>query len=365
MSKIRLVVIDESSDTRDLIHRALTTVADIDLLFVAPSARAGLAWAEQGKADLVVISSEIDDMRLAEAAQQIRELPSRPGMLIACPARAAETAPIQRVLARGAAEVVIKPDVEDPGLWQEVFQRRVLPKIRSISAARYTRQVRSTAKTPPPVTPVPATPIATPRPLAVRSGSGKGLELIVVGVSTGGPDALAVLLQGFPSGFPVPIVTVIHMPQQFSGSLAKVLERSSPLDIKVGVDGECVEPGCVYLSSGGVHLSVERATRGRMRLVMRDAPPEGGCKPSVNVLFESAAETCHGAVLAVIMTGMGDDGVRGLARLKEHGAHVLAQDEATSVVWGMPGSAARAGLVDEVLPLQRLSSRIIELVGVR
>jgi len=361
MGKIRLVVVDESPVTRDSIRSAMAEAADIELLALAPTALGGLARAEQGAADLMLVSSDIEDVPLTTLVRQAQKLPTQPGVLITCVDTQVGAERVIQALEAGAIDFLTKPNAQKPELWQQVFLRRALPKIRSISIARYTRRARSTSASR-------AGARASLSPKPVDEGSkrpfraGGGAELVVVGVSTGGPEALSALFKGFPANFPVPIVTVIHLPQQFTESLARVLDRSSRLAVKVVETGECVERGRIYLSPGGVHLAVERATRRRLRVVTQDTPPEGGCKPSVNVLFESVAKVCRGAVVAVIMTGMGNDGVRGLTRLKERGGYALAQDEETSVVWGMPGSVVRAGLADEVVPLDRLARRIIRSV---
>jgi two-component system chemotaxis response regulator CheB len=169
------------------------------------------------------------------------------------------------------------------------------------------------------------------------------------------------MIPEIPASFPLPVVIVLHMPQHFTGRMAQALARESDIAVKEAADGDILQPGHAYLAPGGRHLILDQETRKRIVLHTIDDPPENGCKPSVDVLFRSAARVLRGRVLAVVLTGMGEDGLRGLQELKKHQARVLVQDEATSVVWGMPGSAVRAGCADEILPLGRIAQRITEL----
>jgi two-component system chemotaxis response regulator CheB len=184
---------------------------------------------------------------------------------------------------------------------------------------------------------------------------------VVVGTSTGGPNALLGLLAAFPANFPVPALVVQHMPPDFTRQLAQRLAARTLLDVREAVPGELVRPGQVWVAPGDYHLGLARDGDG-VRLRTHQGPPENSCRPAVDVLFRDAAGAFAGGTLAVVLTGMGQDGLRGATAVREAGGQVLAQDEASSVVWGMPGFVVRAGLADQVLPLDQLGPEVVRRV---
>jgi two-component system chemotaxis response regulator CheB len=200
-----------------------------------------------------------------------------------------------------------------------------------------------------PVIPTPRlVPLRTPQP-----------RVLAIGVSTGGPQALADLIPGIPAAFPIPILIVQHMPALFTRFLAERLQAASPLRIEEAAEGTEIVAGRVFIApGGGHHLRVRRAGASFVT-ALDESPPENSCRPSVDVLFRSVAECYGGEALAVVLTGMGSDGLRGVEQLKAAGAACVVQDEATSVVWGMPGAVARAGLADAILPLGHIAAELI------
>jgi two-component system chemotaxis response regulator CheB len=187
------------------------------------------------------------------------------------------------------------------------------------------------------------------------------VSAVAIGVSTGGPNALNDVIPGLPASLPAPVLIVQHMPPVFTKILAERLDTRSALTVVEAADGDLVAPGGVWIAPGGQHM-VLRREGGQVRIAITDDPPENSCRPAVDPLFRAAAEAYDGRVLAVVLTGMGQDGLRGTERLRDAGARVLAQDEATSVVWGMPGFVARNGLADDVLPLDEIGPEIVRLV---
>ncbi len=181
---------------------------------------------------------------------------------------------------------------------------------------------------------------------------------MAIGVSTGGPNALARLIPQLPAGFPVPVVIVQHMPPMFTRLLGERLNAQSPLAVREAVDGEVVQAGSVYIAPGDYHLTLQRRGTSIVTHLTQD-PPENSCRPAVDPLFRSVSQIYGPRALGVVMTGMGQDGLRGSEDLVHAGSRVLAQDEASSVVWGMPGYVARAGLADRVLPLDGLAPEIV------
>lgn len=190
------------------------------------------------------------------------------------------------------------------------------------------------------------------------------MEIIAIGVSTGGPNALATLLSAFPANFSVPVVIVQHMPPVFTKRLAERLTSQCQIRVDEGKMGDILQPGRAWIAPGDYHLIVERHGT-EVRLRTHQAPPENSCRPAVDVLFRSVAKTYQAGVLAVVLTGMGQDGLHGCKCIREVGGQVLVQDQASSVVWGMPGIVADAGLATKILPLNQMSSEIIRLVNNR
>lgn len=183
------------------------------------------------------------------------------------------------------------------------------------------------------------------------------VDVLAIGTSTGGPNALAELLPGIPKNFPVPIVIVQHMPPLFTRMLAERLNKQTAIGVHEGEAGKKLEPGQAWIAPGGHHMTVER--RGTsVQLATAQGPPENSCRPAVDVLFRSVANTFGANTLAVVLTGMGSDGVLGARAVREQGGHVYVQDEASSVVWGMPGQVAASGFADNIYPLRSMAAEI-------
>jgi len=180
----------------------------------------------------------------------------------------------------------------------------------------------------------------------------------VIGSSTGGPNALARVLSELPADLRVPILIVQHMPEGFTAQLAQRLDRDGPLRVVEAQGGEALQAGTVYLAPGGRHLEVQSRGAGLFTR-LTDGPLENSCRPAVDPLFRSAVRAVGANVLAVVLTGMGQDGLEGARAVRAAGGRVLAQDQATSVVWGMPGAIARANLADEVLSLDAVARAIV------
>jgi len=183
-------------------------------------------------------------------------------------------------------------------------------------------------------------------------------KVVVIGVSTGGPTALGEILPRLPADFPLPILVVQHMPPLFTRLLAERLNSSCQLSVKEASQGDPVEPGKILVAPGDFHMKLD-SNGGDARVFLDQSLRQNSCRPAVDALFASTGEVYGGAVLAVVLTGMGQDGLRGVEILKAQGASVLAQDEASSVVWGMPGAVVKAGLADRVLPLDQVVPEIM------
>ena len=189
-----------------------------------------------------------------------------------------------------------------------------------------------------------------------KGASRTRMRLVVIGSSTGGPQALQTVISGLTEHFPCPVVVVQHMPAGFTNALAGRLDGVSQVNVREAQDGEILEPGCVYIAPGNYHLRILHES-GVRRIALSDEPPVGNHRPAVNVMYESVASLGRD-VVAVILTGMGNDGREGMRKIKENGGYCIAQDEATCVVYGMPKSVIDAGLADEICPLPQIAHAI-------
>jgi two-component system chemotaxis response regulator CheB len=235
----------------------------------------------------------------------------------------------------------------------EAIHRDLVPKIKAL--CHFPVRVQN------PVSGVSRPSAATQRPeirFHAASLRSTQLKIVAIGVSTGGPDALAGLLPSFPANFPLPVVIVQHMPPIFTTLLAKRLASKCVLPVREGQPGDLLGPSCIWIAPGDYHMVVQEEEH-RMHLGTQQGPRENFCRPSVDVLFRSVAAVYGANALGVILTGMGQDGLKGCEALCAAGASVIVQDEASSVVWGMPGFVARAGLAEKVLPLDQIGNEII------
>lgn len=344
MNPTRVFLVDDSAVVRRLVSDALAADPTVSVVGTAPDGKAALAKIPQARPDLVVLDVEMPEMDGLQTLAALRKTDRRiPVVMFSTETRRGAAATLD-ALALGASDYVTKPVVMG-GIPQalEYIRTQLLPKIKSLCTPR-TRE-----------------PLVAPKGVERRAGlsANRFVELVAVGVSTGGPAALAQMLPALPAGLPIPVVIVLHMPPMFTTLLAERLAAACAVPVAEGVDGEPLRPGHVYLAPGGYHMAVVR-DRGA-RITLNQDPPENYCRPAVDVLFRSAAKAYGPTCLAVVMTGMGSDGTRGGEAVHAAGGQVLVQDQATSVVWGMPGSVVRAGLADEVLPLGQIAPAITRL----
>lgn len=347
----RVLIVDDSRIFRAVIEEALAGQEEIAVAGSVFSGEKALEFIKANPPDVVTLDVEMpgmDGLQTLEAIQQFNA--ARPAgeevgviMVSAYTQHGADVT--IKALQAGAFDFVTKPSGPDRDANLATLRQKLLTKIRVFLA----RRSRAGKPFPPPSTRHP--------PRAART-----VRAIVVAASTGGPRALEVVLPELCAGVEVPILVVQHMPAQFTRSLAENLARRCCRDVVEACDGDPLRPGVVYVAPGGKHL-VMRAESGRLVAGLTDQPPENGFRPSADVLFRSAAAALGGEVVALVLTGMDCDGTAGLRPLKRAGGYAIAQDEQSSVVWGMPGSAVRAGLADEVLPLDRIASAVKALVA--
>jgi two-component system chemotaxis response regulator CheB len=249
-------------------------------------------------------------------------------------------------LALGATDYFTKPSGEgglDASLG--VIRNELIPEIKTLCETAAARKAKAANS-------------AGCAPAARPTGQPGKVQVVAMGISTGGPNALADVFGGLPGDLPAPIVIVQHMPPMFTRLLAERLSAKSAIRVQEGRSGTLLQPGHAWIAPGDHHMITVR-DGAQVRLIVNQDPPENSCRPSADVLLRSVANTFGAGALTVIMTGMGQDGMRGCQAIREAGGQILAQDEATSVVWGMPGFVARAGLADRVLPLSAIADEIV------
>src|SRR3954466_15545206 len=365
---LRVMVVDDSVVIRGLIARWLESEPD---MVVAASLRTGLDAVNQVERlnpDVAVLDIEMPDLDGISALPKI--LAKRPNLIIIMAStltrRNAEIS--FKALSLGAADYIPKPETTREASAAETFRHDLLQKIRHLGA-KVRRKAGTTAS--PPLAPVlhrePAKLVAAPAaPVVKRAFSPTVPKVLLIGSSTGGPQALMSLVGEIgPVIDRFPVLITQHMPPTFTTILAEHLARASHRPAHEGVDGELIKPGRIYLAPGGRHMRVVRQGA-HGTIALEGGPAVNFCKPAVDPLFASAIDVWQGGVLAVVLTGMGSDGMRGGKEIVAAGGSVIAQDEATSVVWGMPGAATHAGICAAVLPLNQIAPKLIQLfAGVR
>ncbi|MGD1147045.1 MAG: chemotaxis-specific protein-glutamate methyltransferase CheB [Thermoanaerobaculaceae bacterium] len=341
MRKIRVLVVDDAAVVRRLVSEALAGDPAIEIAGVAPTGRLALAKLPHLSPDLVTLDVEMPGMSGLETLAEIRTYyPDLPVIMLSAHTEQGAAITLE-ALSLGASDYLPKPaglsNLEET---REYLREQLIPKVKALCAGRVGHAVSALVAQPAPE----GTRRAAVQPRADR------LEIVGIGVSTGGPNALATLLSGVARDFPLPIVVVQHMPPVFTRLLAERLSDSTPLKVREAVPGGVLEPGVVWLARGDYHLVVEREGK-RLSVNINQEPRENSCRPSVDVLFRSLARVFGGRSLAVVLTGMGRDGLQGCQEIRDVGGQVVVQDEATSVVWGMPGFVANAGLAHAIVPL--------------
>ncbi len=351
----RILVVDDSALYRQTISNVLHQQSDIRVVGKARNGVEALEKIADLDPDLLTLDVQMPDMDGITLLREInrRRLRAKAIMVSSFTSEGAQVT--TEALLEGAFDFVLKPATGDATENRRVLGEALREKITAFRFSRGGRPGRAAG---------PARPVARVSPGEVAERAPRATSscrVVVIGTSTGGPVALKTVLVKLPSTLSVPVLIVQHMPPKYTESLANRLNQLSELTVREAVDGTEVEKGTAVIAPGGQHVKLERRNA-RVYLRLTNDPPENGCRPAVDYLLRSAADVYHGDGLAVIMTGMGRDGTRGCAELKEKGGYVFAQHEDGCVVYGMPKSVIQAGLADRVLPLGKIAAAIVRHV---
>lgn len=351
MSVIRVFLVDDTAAIRHILTRILEEDPDIIVVGTASDGRQGLDRLQRVDADLLILDVEMPGMGGLEMLKELKV--SRPQLPVLIFSSITERGAMITIeaLSLGASDYVPKPAMVGTATEaRDYIKSSLLGKIKSLLL----RDRKAPSK------PI-QQPLHVTAPLP-RQRIPSRVDLLVVGSSMGGPRALSQLIPALPDDFPVPILVVQHMPAVFTRALATRLNQNAALNVAECDAPRFAEPGQVWLAAGDHHMNVEKKGD-KIMVSPQRSEPMNFCRPAVDVLFGSAAKVCGSNVLALVMTGMGQDGLKGCNHLAKAGSQILVQDQDSSAVWGMPGAVARAGLADAELPLHQLASEIIRRVN--
>lgn len=347
---LRILVVDDTALFRRIVSDALALLPDVEVIGTAPNGKIALERVATLSPDLITLDIEMPEMDGLETLDALRQRGLKCGVVIVSALTRKGGDLTIRALERGAFDFITKPDAGDQGSTLSAISSALAPIVRAYRRHLEIRSILKTGSVPvSPAATFPASPRSEIRPTPRKA------DMVLVGVSTGGPNALAKLLPALPVNFPAPILIVQHMPPLFTQSLASSLAKKSSVKVKEAEDGETILAATAYIAPGGRHMKIAPGLKGETILRITDDPLENNCRPSVDYLFRSVANHFTGNTTAVIMTGMGSDGVLGLRLLKRKDNFIVAQDEASCVVFGMPGEAIKAGVVDVVVPLDQIA----------
>ncbi|WP_198507339.1 protein-glutamate methylesterase/protein-glutamine glutaminase [Mariprofundus ferrinatatus] len=356
---IRVLVVDDSVVIRKMVSDVLASDPAIEVIGVAANGSIALDKIDKLKPDLITLDIEMPVMDGLETLKELRKLHPRLKVIMFSTLTERGARASLDALSLGANDYVTKPaNVGSVAAAQQCLRDELIPKIKGF----FHRGPALPAKAPVPAPakqPV-ASPVVSPA-ASVRPGLRQRVDIVAIGISTGGPNALMEMVPTLPKNFPVPIVIVQHMPEMFTKLLADRLDQKSDIQVREAAAGDKLAPGLALIAPGGFHMTLVRKGAVVETALNQDAP-ENSCRPAVDVLFRSVSDLYGANVLAVIMTGMGQDGMLGCQKIKAAGGQVIAQDKESSVVWGMPGAVAGAGLSEELIPLNRLGSEITRRV---
>lgn len=374
--KIKVLVVDDTIVYRKAVSDILAEMPGVEVVGVAHNGKIAVSKIQTLKPDLLTLDIEMPEMNGIEVLQHLQQHAPQVSAIMVSTLTSEGGDMTMRALELGAYDFILKPSATNTNDSKQQLRLLLAPLIKAFQTGRTTvGSLQAGAKSGGMVRRAGAGPISA-RPLAgapvVAGGKiplpatgrrqGKS-EIVTIGISTGGPNALARMMPMLPGDLGVPIVIVQHMPPVFTKSLANSLNAKCALTVKEAQDGEALQANVAYIAPGGKQMKLVASTDGSNRLIkITNDPPENSCKPSADYLFRSVADYYVGRTTAVIMTGMGSDGTKGLKILKQKGALIIGQNEESCVVYGMPKAPAELGLTDVVTPLDKIAGEIVKSV---
>ena len=352
MPKIRVLIVDDSVVVRRLLSDVLGSDPDLEVVGAAANGQIALTKIRKLHPDLVTLDVEMPVMDGLEALKEIRkDYPDLPVIMFSSLTEHNAAVTLD-ALAMGAQDYVTKPaNVGSVVASTQSIREELIPKIKAFcpntAGTTFASKIATASSDKP-------SSGGRPRPT-------QRIDIVAIAVSTGGPNALERIIPALPADFPVAVTIVQHMPPIFTNTLAQRLSAIAKIPVHEGAPGEIVRRGGVWIAPGGYHMSLTRKIAA-VQIQTDQSPAENSCRPSADVLFRSVSKIYGARTLAVVLTGMGEDGLLGCKSIREAGGQVIVQDEATSVVWGMPGRVAMAGLADQTLPLDEIAPAIVRRV---
>ena len=349
----KVLIIDDSALMRRVVCDIIAQDEGFEVADMAADGEAGLNLIMQNTYDVVVLDIVMPKLDGIGVLKRLQEMPDAPSVVMFSSEGGDGTQITIQALELGAFEFIKKPSSILGGREEQFVKRFLSVLLLAVQAGERRKACRQCKATLPSV-----------RRSEMKSGA-KGTKVVAIACSTGGPKALQKVIPALPANLDAPVLVVQHMPAGFTASLAQRLDEMSPLHVQEAQDGMEVAPGNVYIARGGIHMEV--AQRGLQKFIsLKDGPTREGVRPCANFMYESLAETDYALCVCVILTGMGSDGTKGIQNLKpKKQVYTIAQDEESSVVYGMPRSASAAGIVDQQEPIDKVAQAIISNVGVK
>ncbi len=350
MKTARVLVVDDSTVIRKILSEALSSDAQIEVCGIAAHGRIALQKIPQLNPDIITLDMEMPEMDGLETLREIQKTyPKIPVVMFSTLTQRGASATME-ALALGASDYVTKPaNVGSVNEAIATIKRELVPKIKVLCNVVSERLRPAAART------------AIRQLPKLSSTSDPRTCVLAIGSSTGGPNALQELLTEIPADFPVPILVVQHMPPVFTKHLADRLNQLSHVSVREAEHGDVIGPGGVWIAPGDSHMTVQKVDK-TLKIKLDQGPPENSCRPAVDVLFRSCSKVFGQNTLSIVLTGMGRDGLRGAEAVRIAGGKVLAQDEASSVVWGMPRAVAESGLANAIIPPNQMRQHISQII---
>jgi two-component system chemotaxis response regulator CheB len=366
MRKIKVLLVDDSAVIRKVLGDLISSDPELEIVGTAANGRLALQQLALLNPDIVTLDIEMPEMDGLQTVQEIRKIGSNVPIIMCSSLTATGATHTLDALAFGASDYVTKPSSHGANT-REVIGEELIRKIKGLAGpgARVAQPARpyEIGSTPQVARPSKTTTIIELSDPPVTTAPSQP-TVVAIGVSTGGPNALQEVLPLLPANLSVPVFIVQHMPPLFTKLLAERLNATSKLPVVEATDRQEVKAGYIYLAPGGLHMEVKRLL-GRTLIQLHEGPLENSCRPAVDVLFRSIASVYGPSALAVMLTGMGQDGLIGCQNIKAGGGSIIAQDRESSAVWGMPGAVVEAGLATSVVPLRSIAASITSAVSRR